>query len=110
MWQDAIVSYDVCYFTIAKRHGRCGGKSIHLKFRLIQVAYIDTEGNLVRLELMLGTFRPERIESIALRFGVDGKQALENILVGKALNSEYLPLFLYYICSYIDTNKLLSTI
>jgi hypothetical protein len=38
---------------------------------------------------MLGTFRPERIESIASRYGVDGKQALENILVGKALNSEY---------------------
>jgi len=38
---------------------------------------------------MQGTFRPERIESIALRYGVDGKQALENILVGKALNSEY---------------------
>lgn len=39
--------------------------------------------------LILGTFRPERIESIARRFEVDGKQALENILVGKALNSEY---------------------
>jgi meiotic recombination protein DMC1 len=38
---------------------------------------------------MVGTFRPERIESIATRFGVDGKQALENILVGKALNSEH---------------------
>jgi meiotic recombination protein DMC1 len=43
--------------------------------------------------LEVGTFRPERIESIASRFGVDGKQALENILVGKALNSEsILPL------------------
>jgi Rad51 len=40
---------------------------------------------------MAGTFRPERIESIASRFGVDGKQALENILVGKALNSEFTP-------------------
>ena len=39
----------------------------------------------------VGTFRPERIESIATRYGVDGKQALENILVGKALNSESLP-------------------
>jgi hypothetical protein len=39
----------------------------------------------------LGTFRPERIESIASRYGVDGKQALENILVGKALNSESSP-------------------
>lgn len=44
---------------------------------------------------MQGTFRPERIESIATRFEVDGKQALENILVGKALNSESLPLSLH---------------
>jgi len=41
---------------------------------------------------MLGTFRPDRIESIATRFGVEGRQALENILVGKALNSEFISL------------------
>ncbi|KAF4606499.1 Meiotic recombination protein dmc1 [Pleurotus pulmonarius] len=35
-----------------------------------KVAYIDTEG----------TFRPDRIRSIAERFGVDGSLALENIL------------------------------
>ncbi|KAI6101247.1 Rad51-domain-containing protein [Pisolithus sp. B1] len=35
-----------------------------------KVAYIDTEG----------TFRPDRIRSIADRFGVDGSMALENIL------------------------------
>ncbi|KAJ3721644.1 Rad51-domain-containing protein [Lentinula raphanica] len=35
-----------------------------------KVAYIDTEG----------TFRPDRIKSIADRFGVDGNMALENIL------------------------------
>ncbi|KAJ3821639.1 putative DMC1 protein [Lentinula raphanica] len=37
-----------------------------------KVAYIDTEG----------TFRPDRIKSIADRFGVDGNMALENILYG----------------------------
>ena len=37
-----------------------------------QVAYIDTEG----------TFRPDRIRSIADRFGVNGDMALENILYG----------------------------
>lgn len=37
-----------------------------------KVAYIDTEG----------TFRPDRIRSIADRFGVDGNMALENILYG----------------------------
>lgn len=38
----------------------------------LQVAYIDTEG----------TFRPDRIRSIADRFGVNGDMALENILYG----------------------------
>ncbi|KAF8458049.1 DNA recombination and repair protein Rad51 [Terfezia claveryi] len=44
-----------------------------------KVAFIDTEG----------TFRPERIKQIAERFGVDGDQALENIIYGRALNSEH---------------------
>jgi meiotic recombination protein DMC1 len=39
-----------------------------------KVAYIDTEG----------TFRPDRIRSIAERFGVDGTMALENILYGQS--------------------------
>lgn len=38
-----------------------------------KVAYIDTEG----------TFRPDRIRSIADRFGVNGDMALENILYGE---------------------------
>ncbi|KAG9314022.1 Rad51-domain-containing protein [Chiua virens] len=44
-----------------------------------KVAYIDTEG----------TFRPDRIRSIADRFGVDGTLALENILYARAFNSEH---------------------
>ncbi|OJA17386.1 RAD51 protein [Rhizopogon vesiculosus] len=46
-----------------------------------KVAYIDTEG----------TFRPDRIRSIADRFGVDGNMALENILyvAARAFNSEH---------------------
>ncbi|TRM65895.1 Rad51-domain-containing protein [Schizophyllum amplum] len=44
-----------------------------------KVAYIDTEG----------TFRPDRIRSIAERFGVDGNMALENILYARAFNSEH---------------------
>ena len=39
---------------------------------ILQAAYIDTEG----------TFRPDRIRSIADRFGVNGDMALENILYG----------------------------
>ncbi|KZT41421.1 meiotic recombinase Dmc1 [Sistotremastrum suecicum HHB10207 ss-3] len=44
-----------------------------------KVAYIDTEG----------TFRPDRIRSIAERFGVNGDTALENILYARAYNSEH---------------------
>ncbi|KAF9785013.1 DNA recombination and repair protein Rad51 [Thelephora terrestris] len=44
-----------------------------------KVAYIDTEG----------TFRPDRIRSIAERFGVNGDMALENVLYARAFNSEH---------------------
>jgi len=35
----------------------------------------------------LGTFRPDRIKSIADRFGVDGDMALENILYGTVVSN-----------------------
>jgi len=44
-----------------------------------KVAYIDTEG----------TFRPDRIRSVADRYGVNGDMALENILYARAFNSEH---------------------
>ncbi|KAI7866997.1 RecA family ATPase Dmc1 [Spinellus fusiger] len=43
-----------------------------------KAAFIDTEG----------TFRPDRIRSIADRFGIDPEIALENILVARAWNSD----------------------
>jgi meiotic recombination protein DMC1 len=43
------------------------------------LAYIDTEG----------TFRPDRIRSIAERFGVDAETVLENIVVARAYNSDH---------------------
>ena len=54
-----------------------------------KVAYIDTEGSLpsplsrgIEMTWFIGTFRPDRIRSIADRFGVDATMALENILYG----------------------------
>lgn len=44
-----------------------------------KVAYIDTEG----------TFRPDRIKSIAERYDVDPQECLENISYVRALNSEH---------------------
>ncbi len=56
---------------------------------ILQVAYIDTEGVYTdacpfvpERHVIAGTFRPDRIKSIADRFGVNGDMALENILYG----------------------------
>ena len=48
----------------------------HFTCEDLQAAYIDTEG----------TFRPDRIRSIADRFGVNGDMALENILYGMLIS------------------------
>jgi meiotic recombination protein DMC1 len=45
-----------------------------------KVAYIDTEG----------TFRPEKIQTIAERFGLDPESVLENIAVARAYTYEHL--------------------
>lgn len=49
--------------------GGCGGKA----------AFIDTEG----------TFRPERLREIGIRFDLDPDEVLENVLVARAYNSEH---------------------
>ncbi|CAM9395321.1 unnamed protein product, partial [Choristocarpus tenellus] len=43
-----------------------------------RVVYMDTEGN----------FRPERIEAIAERFGLDSNETLENIIITRVFNHE----------------------
>ena len=43
-----------------------------------KVVYLDTEGN----------FRPERIEAIAERFGLDSEQTLDNIIVSRVFSHE----------------------
>ena len=75
--------------SVAREHGWSKWKGISSFFNFettvskltythtIKAAFIDTEG----------TFRPERIRSIAARFGVDGDAALENIAVARAHNS-----------------------
>lgn len=44
-----------------------------------KVAFIDTEG----------TFRPERLREIALRFSLDPDQVLDNVIFARAFNSEH---------------------
>lgn len=43
-----------------------------------KVVYLDTEGN----------FRPERIEAIADRFGLDPEQTLDNIIIARVFSHE----------------------
>ncbi len=53
-----------------------------------KAAYVDTEGKSECPFSHTGTFRPERIEQISERFGVDATLANENILYARAYNSE----------------------
>lgn len=43
-----------------------------------KIIYLDTEGN----------FRPERIECIAERFGLDVEQTLDNIIICRIFSHE----------------------
>lgn len=60
-----------------------------------KVAYIDTEG----------TFRPERIKQISEKYGVDGDAACENIIYGRALNSEHQLELLNGLCQNFAGNE-----
>ena len=81
-WKDAACTYYERHHPASSGYGRCLGESGYTiacvtqfsarAYLSRQVAYVDTEG----------TFRPDRIRSIAERFGVNGDMALENILYG----------------------------
>ena len=51
--------------------------------------YLDTENN----------FRPERIEQVAQRYGLDTEQTLENIIVGAASTSDEQMKMMVHICA-----------
>lgn len=58
--------------------------------------YIDTEN----------TFRPERIESIAISRGLDPIKILDNIIVAKAYSSSHQELILSEVSKIIDSNNI----
>jgi len=60
------------------------------------VLYIDTEG----------TFRPERIVSIAKAKGLDPEKVLERIVVAKAYNSSHQELIMEEVGPVIEANKI----
>lgn len=57
--------------------------------------YIDSEN----------TFRPERLKSIALRFGLDPDQALENVSFARAYNSEHQYKLLEQACAIMSQDR-----
>lgn len=60
-----------------------------------KVIYIDTEG----------TFRPERIISIANRFHLDAKITLDNIAVARAFNSEHQSQLLVHVAAIMAESR-----
>lgn len=60
-----------------------------------KVAYIDTEG----------TFRPERIEPIAIRFGLDPAAVLDNIIFARAYTHEQELSLLTQVCAKMSEDQ-----
>ena len=57
--------------------------------------YIDTEG----------TFRPEKLASIAERFGLDPKETIENVYYARAYNSDHQNRLLMKVCALMCEHK-----
>ena len=57
--------------------------------------YIDTEG----------TFRPEKLALIAERFGLDPKEAIENVFYARAYNSDHQMRLLLQVCALMCEQK-----
>jgi DNA repair protein RAD51 len=70
---------------LPKKDGGGEGKAI----------YIDTEG----------TFRPEKLASIAERFGLDPKEAIENVFYARAYNSDHQNRLLMQVCALMCEHK-----
>jgi len=70
---------------LPKKDGGGEGKAI----------YIDTEG----------TFRPEKLASIAERFGLDPKEAIENVFYARAYNSDHQNRLLIQVCALMCEHK-----
>ena len=70
---------------LPKKDGGGEGKAI----------YIDTEG----------TFRPEKLAPIAERFGLDPKEAIENVFYARAYNSDHQMRLLMQVCALMCEHK-----
>ncbi len=77
---------------ITEVYGRFASGKTQLGFQLcVNTQLPRKEGGLDRNVLFIdteGTFRPERIESMAKKAGIDPEKALENIIVVRALSTE----------------------
>jgi hypothetical protein len=67
---------------------RCQKNKVELVGKLL-ISILSKLPQNHRLKLMCrGTFRPDRVKSVADRYGVDGNMALENVLCARAWSSE----------------------
>jgi hypothetical protein len=108
-WQDAACAYIECGCSTSTGNGWSLWKGIFMSSKTSVATFItsllgciyrhrrqvllvsDKKGATMDCSL-IGTFRPDRIRSIADRFGVDGNMALENILYGEFAISQFIML------------------
>ncbi len=90
---DALLGGGVETQAITEAHGAFGSGKTQLAHQLaVNVQLPKDEGGLEGKVVWIdteGTFRPERIKQIAEARGMDGEQALKNIFVARAYNSDH---------------------
>lgn len=90
---NALIGGGVETQAITEAHGAFGSSKSQLAFQLAVNAQMPPErGGLGRNTVFIdteGTFRPERIRQMAEALGLDQEQALNNIYVARAYNSDH---------------------
>ncbi|MBI4017913.1 MAG: DNA repair and recombination protein RadA [Candidatus Aenigmarchaeota archaeon] len=78
---------------ITEAHGAFGSSKSQLGFQLcVNVQLPPERGGLGKNAILIdteGTFRPERIKQMAEALGIDPEQALKNVFVARAYNSDH---------------------
>jgi DNA repair protein RadA len=84
--------------SITEAHGAFGSSKTQLAFQLsVNVQLPEEEGGLAGGAVFIdteNTFRPERVEQMAIAMGLDPKEVLKNIFVARAYNSDHQILLL----------------
>ncbi|MGC9310600.1 MAG: DNA repair and recombination protein RadA [Candidatus Aenigmatarchaeota archaeon] len=83
---------------ITEAHGAFGSSKTQLAFQLsVNVQLLEDKGGLAGSAVFIdteNTFRPERVEQMAIAMGLEPEEALKNIFVARAYNSDHQILLL----------------